>query len=168
MKSIIKKLFSLLLVGVVVISMISSIKPNCVDAAETNVIDSETIFILYSPDSGPSYFAFSILSFYDLKENSLGNPRNIKLGGRRPLRKKVAIPKATQKIIIETNIMTDKMESSNSVSTFERSEEKICGKDGPPIQVEIRSPSDPESPGVAVKVMNDNWYMTSQEDNVFF
>lgn len=167
MKSIIKKLFSLLLVGVVAISMISSIKPNCVDAAETNDRDSKTVFISYSPDPGSSYFAFTILDFYDLKNNSLGT-YNTNLGGHRLLRKKFAIPKATQKIIIETNIMTDKMESSNSVSTFERSEEEICGKDGPPIQVEIRSPSDPESPGVAVKVINDNWYMTSQEDNVFF
>lgn len=167
MKSIIKKLFSLLLVGAVAISMISSIKPNCVDAAETNGRDSKTVFISYFPNHGPSYIAFSILSFYDSKENSLGT-HNTRLGGYRLLRKKVAIPKGTRKIIIETNIMTTKMELSNSVSKLEKSGEKIRVKGEPPIQVEIHSPSDPESPGVAVKVINDNWYMTSQEDNVFF
>ena len=45
MKSVIKKLFSLLLVGVVTVSMFGFVKPNCVEAIEAND-KSETIHIL--------------------------------------------------------------------------------------------------------------------------
>lgn len=72
MKNVMKKVFSLLLVGIVAISMFSFITPNRVDAAETNATEFLTI-----RNATPEFLKYRI-DFYSEEDPELTRPLNDK------------------------------------------------------------------------------------------
>ena len=72
MKNVMKKVFSLLLVGVVAVSMFGFITPNRVDAAETNAMEFLTI-----ENATPEVLKYRI-DFYSEKDPNLTRPLNDK------------------------------------------------------------------------------------------
>ena len=156
MKSIIKKLFSLLLVGVVAISMISSIKPNCVDAAETNRYRAGKIVISCVPGtvSKEHYIVHCIVHYYNVFGIETMEPcsETLRDGDSRTY----DIHGDVHKISIHTSFDGVKV-----LPPVKSSYERVPGEKPNPteqsILYTIRSPFDPKSPGFNEKVGN-GWH----------
>ena len=96
MKNVMKKLFSLLLVGVVAVSMFGFIAPNNVDAAEAEPSKGT----VYFHQKGSGYIGNYIASFYDASEKLICsyNTGRMYVGQSRSY----AIPKETKTLTVQT------------------------------------------------------------------
>ena len=98
MKNIIKKMFSLLLVGVVTVSMFGFIAPNRVDAEETNVVNNGMLYF----ESGPKIDAFNVKFCVDYL-SKVKKEENIKLKPNEII--SMPIPINVDSVVITTPIL---------------------------------------------------------------
>ena len=98
MKNIIKKMFSLLLVGVVAVSMFGFIAPNRVDAEETNVVNNGMLYF----ESGPKIDAFNVKFCVDYA-SKVKKEENIKLKPNEII--SIPIPLYIDSVVITTPIL---------------------------------------------------------------
>ena len=165
MKNIMKKLFSLLLVGVVAVSMFGFITPNRVDAAEANAKYAGKFCISYVPGPRRSYTAFYMLDFYDSANNNIGDIRTGTLKDSEKINYK--IPSSVQRITIQTDIVLDGGEIySSSYSEYKRIPGTISTVSGQSVLYNIRSPFNTVLPGINETVGN-GWKGTIHESDIF-
>ena len=161
MKRVIKKLFSLLLVGVVAVSMFSFISPNRVDAAGSNSKFNGKFRVWGLPAFSDPYKASYEINFYNKKEVNIKTMRNT-LSSDKLTEENFNIPKQAQKIVIETTI-TGKNGILKNSSVLKRNGEKISKDGSISILHQIASLSDPRTPGVTQEI-GKGWVSIKDED----
>ena len=104
MKNVIKKMFSLLLVGVVAVSMFGFIAPNRVDAAEANAFRGSVL--VKTEYSKNAYIISSTVEFLNASGETIKIPRHKHLDGRKSEHVEYKIPADAKKV--KVNVMNCK------------------------------------------------------------
>ena len=158
MKNIMKKLFSLLLVGVVAVSMFGFITPNRVDAAETNS-NLGTIVISCDPvtDHKKLYEAHCTVHYCNIYDEDIMKPCSETLHGGES--RTYNICGNVQKIFIYAYFAGVEV-----LPPVQSCYEGVPGEKPKPteqsILYTIRSPFDPKSPGVS-DIVGNSWHKCS-------
>ena len=139
-----KKAFSLLLIGVVAVSMFSFIRPNCVDAAGElqymQVIIDRSTLLDRSTHLENGYFKFA---FFDenIKEIS-GGIRSIEFYTKDPGRRdqRIELPAKAKRLMVEVltpTIAGQKKRTQSTITALIHNVYRRRGQDGPIIKITI-------------------------------
>ena len=104
MKNVIKKMFSLLLVGVVAVSMFGFIAPNRVDATEANVLEGSVL--VKTQYSENAYIISSTVEFLNASGKAITGPKYRHLDGKKSEYVEYKIPKDAR--TVKVNVMNCK------------------------------------------------------------
>lgn len=159
MKNVFKKVFSLLLVGVVAVSVFGFIAPNRVDATEAANVFTESILVETEPSINACTIA-STIKFFDESEKVV-RVKRAELDGKIGQAMEVEIPKKAK--IIEINVMDLKKKGLRLSRTYKFRRDRIVPSSDPSISIHAVFPIGKDFP----KYYNYyayNWQSISQTD----